>query len=192
MTLTRKERYVRSERLKVVVIRHAEVNFSWSRRGTSDTFDSDCTGYDSAPVKEAVYKIPQMDYQRIYISELSRSRDTARFLFLDRDYIESGLINEVPLRSSFDTRTKMPLWFWNLTGRLQWFFGSSRQAEVGNKTKERAKQFVTIITNENTDCAVITHGFFMHTLISEMKKAGFKTNKSSAEYKNGEYIIAEN
>ena len=41
---------------------------------------------------------------------------------------------------------------------------------------------------ENT---VITHGFFMHTLLHEMKKAGFKTNKSSIKYKNEDFIVAE-
>jgi hypothetical protein len=48
-----------------------------------------------------------------------------------------------------------------------------------------------MISKENTDCAVVTHGFFMHTLLREIKKAGFRTNKSSAAYKNGEYVIAE-
>lgn len=51
-----------------------------------------------------MYKIPLLGYQRIYISELSRTRDTAEILFPDRDYIASELINEVPLRSSFDTK----------------------------------------------------------------------------------------
>ena len=48
-----------------------------------------------------------------------------------------------------------------------------------------------MICDENTDCAVVTHGFFMHTLLHEIKQAGFRTDKSSAAYKNGEYVIAE-
>ena len=48
-----------------------------------------------------------------------------------------------------------------------------------------------MICNENKNSAVVTHGFFMHTLLRELKKAGFKTDKSFAEYKNGEYVIAE-
>ena len=177
--------------MKVVIIRHGEVDFRWNKRCSSNVFDSDCREYDSASIKEKTYRIPQMEYQRIYISELSRSLDTARILFQDRDYIASELINEVPLRSSFDTKKRMPLWFWNLSGRLQWFLNNSRQAEGRNKTRERARQFITLVCNENVDCAVITHGFFMHTLLREMKKAGFKTNKASVEYKNGDYIMAE-
>ena len=176
--------------MKVIIIRHAEVDFCWSRRCTSEGFDSDCGRYDIASIKKIKYSIPRNGCERIYISELSRSRDTAQLMFPGCDHIKSGLINEVPLRSSFDTKKKIPLWFWNLSGRLQWFVNSSRQTEGRNQTKERAKQFVAMICNEDMDCAVITHGFFMHTLLSEMKKAGFRTNNSSAEYKNGEYIIA--
>ena len=194
--------------MKVVIIRHAEVDFRWSRRCTSEGFDSDCSRYDIASIKKIKYGMQSRSsiagkhncsesveyekvYQRIYISELSRSLDTAEILFPDCDYTVSGLINEVPLRSSFDTKKTMPLWFWNILGRLQWLMNSTRQAESRNKTASRARQFVTMICDENTDCAVVTHGFFMHTLLNEMKKAGFRTNKSSAAYKNGEYVIAE-
>ncbi len=177
--------------MKAVIIRHAEVDFIWSRRYTSEGFDSDCRGYDSAPIKRIKYEIPQIGYRKIYISELSRSRDTAEVLFPNDDYSESGLINEVPLRSSFDTKKKKALWFWNISGRLQWFRNSARQTEGRNKTKERARQFAAMICKENTDCAVITHGFYMHTLLREMKKAGFRTDRSSAGYKNGQYVIAE-
>ncbi len=177
--------------MKAVIIRHAEVDFKWSRRCSSNVFDSDCSGYDSAMIKGESYRVPMIGYQRIYISELSRSRDTAKILFPDRDYLVTALINEVPLRSSFDTKKKMPLWLWNSSGRLQWFMNSARQIEGRNKTRERARQFVTMISNEDTDCAVVTHGFFMHILLREIKKAGFKTNKSSAAYRNGEYVIAE-
>ena len=48
-----------------------------------------------------------------------------------------------------------------------------------------------MICEDNADCAIITHGFFMHTLIKEIKKAGFKTNNPSVVYKNGECIMAE-
>ncbi|MCR4807447.1 MAG: histidine phosphatase family protein [Lachnospiraceae bacterium] len=174
-----------------VVLRHAEVDFAWSRSCTSGGFDLDCSGYDSAPIRETAYNIPRTGYEKIYISELSRSRDTADRLFPDGEFIRSGLINEVPLRSCFDTKMKLPLWFWNLNGRLQWFINSQRQAEGRRQTEERARQFITMISKENSDCVVVTHGFFMHTFLREMKKAGFRIDNSSVKYKNGEYVIAE-
>ncbi len=177
--------------MKIVIIRHAEVDFTWSKRCSSDAFDSECSAYDSSPIKETVYKQLVAEYKRIYISESYRSRDTAELLFPDEAYIRSELINEVPLGSSFDSNREMPLWFWNASGRLQWFFNSKRQPEGRKQTIERARRFVEMICRDNADCAIVTHGFFMHTLIREIKKAGFKTNNLSVKYKNGEHVIAE-
>ena len=176
--------------MRVVIIRHAEVDFCWSRRCTSELFDSECRKYDLFPIKNVSYKIPKNFYRKIYVSEYSRSQDTAKKLFPNGEYFESGLINEVPLKSSFDTKVNMPLWFWNLTGRLQWFVNSGRQVEGRRQTRERAKEFVEMIGNDDMDVAVVTHGFFMHTLLKEMKKVGFKMTGTSVKFKNGEYVIA--
>ncbi len=176
--------------MRVVIIRHAEVDFCWSRRCTSELFDSECRKYDLFPIKNVSYKIPKNVYRKIYVSEYSRSQDTAKKLFPNGEYFESGLINEVPLKSSFDTKVNMPLWFWNLTGRLQWFVNSGRQVEGRRQTRDRAKEFVEMIGNDDMDVAVVTHGFFMHTLLKEMKKVGFKMTGASVKFKNGEYVIA--
>ena len=175
--------------MRVVIIRHAEVDFCWSRRCASELFDSECRKYDLFPIKNVSYKIPKNVYRKIYVSEYSRSQDTAKKLFPNGEYFESGLINEVPLKSSFYTKVNMPLWFWNLTGRLQWFVNSGKQVEGRRQTRERAKEFVEMIGNDDMDVAVVTHGFFMHTLLKEMKKVGFKMTGASVKFKNGEYVI---
>ena len=76
-------------------------------------------------------------------------------------------------------------------GRLQWIVNSRRQAETREQTRERAKGFVKLIRNNDMDVAVVTHGFYMHSLLQEMKKAGFRMTGSSVKFKNGEYVIAE-
>ena len=154
-------------------------------------FDSECRKYDLSPIKNVTYSIPQTVYQKIYVSELSRSQDTAKILFPNEEYFESQLINEVPLKSSFDTKMNVPLWFWNLAGRLQWFINCRRQAEGRWQTRERAKEFVELIKSDDMDLAVVTHGFYMHTLLQEMKKEGFRMTGSSVKYKNGEFVTAE-
>ena len=83
----------------------------------------------------------------------------------------------MPLRSAFDTGLKLPTWFWNIAGRLQWMLGSKRQPESRKQTIERAKRFTQDITDKNEDCVLITHGFFMYTLISVMKSQGYKVTK---------------
>ncbi len=177
--------------MKVIIIRHGEVDLPRSKYCTSDTFDKECSGYDKAPLRKASYSIPADTYRDIYISGLSRTFDTALAIFPGRSFRKTQLINEVPLRSGFDTGMKLPLWFWNTIGRLQWLLGSKRQPESRRFTQKRARKFIGMICRKDTDCAVITHGFFMHTLLSEMKKAGFDISHSRAAYKNGEYVIAE-
>ncbi|WP_442861686.1 histidine phosphatase family protein [Butyrivibrio sp.] len=125
---------------------------------------------------------------KVYISTLDRSYQTARQLFGEREFAKTDLINEVPLRSAFDTKKKLPLWFWNVTGRLQWLCNSNRQPETKRQTNERAKRFVQELINNAEDCTIVTHGFFMHTLISEMKRSGFRPDKTSLSYQNGEAI----
>ena len=177
--------------MRVVIIRHAEVDFCWSRWCSSEMFDSECRKYDLSPIKNVTYSIPQTVYQKIYVSKLSRSKDTAKILFPNEEYFESWLINEVPLKSCSDTKMNMPLWFWNLAGRLQWFINCRRQAEGRRQTRERAKEFVELIKSDDMDLAVVTHGFYLHTLLQEMKKMGFRMTGSSVKFKNGEYVIAE-
>ncbi len=105
------------------------------------------------------------------------------------DYCRTELIGEVPLRSAFDTKYRFPLWFWNVAGRMQWLFGCKRQPESRNGTKERALRFVHELTLRDDDCAIVTHGFFMHTLIRVMKKQGFTEGKNMLHYDNGEAVI---
>ena len=75
---------------------------------------------------------------------------------------------------------------------MQWYINCPRQAEGRRKTRERAKEFAEMIGKEDMDIAVVTHGFYMHTLLREMKEAGFRMVNSSVKFKNGEYVIAEN
>lgn len=53
---------------------------------------------------------------------------------------KSMIIGEVPLRSFMDTEKRLPLWMWNILGRVQWYIGSSRQLEKRNSTIQRAKK----------------------------------------------------
>ena len=124
------------------------------------------------------------------MSSLPRSRATAENLF-NSSLRQTEWVDEVPLRSSFDTKIRLPLWFWNLSGRLQWFINSSRQLEGRLHTRARAGKMVALLCREGADGVIVTHGFFMFTLLREMKHAGFRISKSHAKYQNGEYVIAK-
>ncbi len=176
--------------MKVVLIRHGKVNFRWKAWYTSEQFTEACMKYDQAPIMKEGYSIPGEKYSSYYISALPRTRETAQNIFGEKDYISTDLINEVPLSASFNTGAKLPLLFWNVTGRLQWYFNNRRQKESKLETEKRTKQFVKMLMEKNEDCVVVTHGFFMHTLVAELKKVHFGIENSSLKYANGECVIA--
>lgn len=177
--------------MKILLIRHAKVDFNWRKWSSASQFDEDCEGYDMAPVLPVSSSVPDDTISRIYISSLRRTGDTARQIFGDKEYIASDLIDEVPLSSSIGLKNKMPLSFWNITGRLQWWFNSRKQKEGRKETFLRAALFIDTVEAKKEDCAVVTHGFFMHTLISVLKKRGFHIGNTSLHYANCECIVAE-
>ena len=177
--------------MKIVVIRHGKVCYAWRRWCTSEEFDMACIEYDKAPIRHTIYDLPPISSDNVFISSLSRSRDTAADLFDNDRLRQSEWIDEVPLKSSFDTKIKLPLWFWNLSGRIQWFINSSRQTEGRSYTQARARKMVDLLCRENADGVIVTHGFFMHTLLREMKHEGFVISNPHASYQNGEYVIVE-
>ena len=174
--------------MEVTIIRHGKVKHIWKEFCSSDEFDEECRLYDIAPIEE-MSKAAICDASKIYISTLDRSYQTAKKMYGDGAFCSTKLINEVPLKSAFDTQLKLPTWFWNISGRLQWLANSSRQPESRAQTVKRAECFTHGIVERNEDCVLVTHGFFMHTLISVMKRRGFNCDKTSAHYKNGEAII---
>ena len=156
--------------MKVVLIRHGKVSFKWESLYTSEQFNEACKQYNLAPIQQIEYSIPEGMYSYYYISMLPRTRETAQSIFGKQDYIATELINEVPLSASFNTGIKLPLLFWNVTGRLQWQFNSRKQKEIRLKTEIRARQFVKMLMEQHEDCVVVTHGFFMHTLWLSLKE----------------------
>lgn len=177
--------------MRVVIIRHGEVNYRWEKKYTSNEFDLACNQYDKAPIDAISYEVPCLDYHHVFVSTLSRSRDTARVIFGEFEVESTDTLNEVPLRSCFDSEKRLPIWFWNISGRLQWMFNCARQIEGRRETRQRANQYIDLLCSSDEDSAVVTHGFYMHTLLKEMKKRGFTVSKAKINYKNGNYVIAE-
>lgn len=177
--------------MRAVIIRHGKVNFHWQKWSTSKEFNEDCKMYDEAPIFPLLPDASWTDYKNIYISSLPRSRETANQLFGEKDFISTKLIDEVPLCAGITSSKKMPLIFWNVLGRLQWVFNIHSQKEGRRETIYRAGQFIEMIVKREKDCIIVTHGFFMHTLLNQMKKKAFKISRTRLNYSNGECVIAE-
>ena len=174
--------------MRVMIIRHGKVLHDWKKWCTSAEFDEQCALYDKAPIDKASVDKVNDDIQKIYISDLDRTLQTAEKIFGEEDFNRTALLNEVPLHSGFDIAIRLPLGVWNVLGRLQWLIGSKRQPEGRKQTTMRAERFVALIISQNEDCAVVTHGFFMHSLIKALERKGFKADNNHLSYSNCEVI----
>lgn len=175
--------------MKIVVIRHAKVNMKWERRYNSVGFDEACKKYDNSPIDTIDKKYNVEGNSIIYISGLSRTRETALKLFGKKKFYKSELLNEVPIRSYKDTNKKIPLAIWNVMGRVQWFLDNARQIETRAQTRKRAEKAASMIEKNNKDCYIVTHGMFMRTFLHELEKRGFTINKRRIIVDNLEEFI---
>lgn len=81
---------------------------------------------------------------------------------------------------------------WNVLGRVQWYIGSERQLEKRKDTMQRANKAIDLCESENGDCILVTHGFFMHTMIKVLKNRGYiVVGSNQLEIKNLQIIRAE-
>lgn len=170
--------------MKVVIIRHGKVNMRWKKWYTSKQYDIDCANYDLAEIVSIGDLQKSVSSADIYISTLKRSHQTAEQLFGERGFIETDLLNEVPLSSFCDCNIPLPIWLWNVLGRLQWLWQSRRQKEKRTDTQKRAKQLMEELLEKDRDCILVSHGFFMRILVKEFKKQGFVIEKSGVGIAN--------
>lgn len=177
--------------MKITIIRHGKVNMQWPKRCNSKTFDAACKEYDIAHI-EKIDNLCRCDCEDIYISKYLRSFETAEVLFASKDYIKKDNIGEVPLCSFVDSNIQLPLVIWNIMGRVQWYFNSDRQKESRCETVKRADVVIAELEEKNKDCVLVTHGFFMKTLINRLKKKEYIVNgQKMFGFSNLQMVTAE-
>ena len=124
--------------MKIYIVRHAKVNMKWPPNCDSNEFDTACMIYNRSDIKKISNTKLNIPNDNIYVSGMKRSIRTAQILFPTSKYHIVSSISEVPLKSFTDTTATFPLWVWNIIGRVQWFFNSSRQDE-----KRKAKSVLS-------------------------------------------------
>lgn len=164
--------------MQITMIRHEKVDMQWSKKYNSVTYDLACDKYDRCPIIFSQGEYFETDETKsVYISELSRTYETACRIFKKTEFCKTAFLNEVPLKSFKDTDKMYPLWLWNLAGRVQWLLRSERQVETKKDTILRAEKMINLLEEHQQDCYLVTHGFYMRTLIRELKKRGYKVKK---------------
>ena len=72
--------------MRVYVIRHGKVLHEWKKWCTSAEFDEQCALYDKAPIDKASVDKVNDDIQKIFISDLDRTLQTAEKIFGEEDF----------------------------------------------------------------------------------------------------------
>lgn len=179
--------------MKIYIIRHAKVNMKWPKQCNSNEFDTACMIYNRSDIKKINNANINISNDNIYVSGMKRSIRTAQILFPTSKYHIVSSISEVPLKSFTDTNSSFPLWLWNIIGRVQWFFNSSRQDEKRKDTILRAKKIIIQLENRDEDCVLVTHGFYMKTLLQVLKNKGYNVHGNKLfKFSNLQIVLAEN
>lgn len=165
--------------MEIEMIRHGKVDMIWRKKYTSMEYDSDCKQYNLSNIVPLTEKFTDGATDKmIYISELSRTYETARQLFRRTDFYKTKLFNEVPVKSYKNSTKVHSLFMWNVIGRLQWLFNNDRQMETRKQTILRARKAIHLLEEKNKDCFVVTHGFYMRVLLKELKRKEYKIKKT--------------
>lgn len=160
--------------MKILLIRHGEVSMQWEQRYTPEEFNKACRLYDEADIRPVDHPQETGDYERIYVSSLKRSIQTAHQMFPsapDSMFVQTPLLDEVPLcaYTNNDDRKQHAKWVYDVRGRLQWRFGR-RQEETYSETCARADELIDLLEQKNENAILISHGMFMEVLLRRLKK----------------------
>lgn len=172
------------------MIRHAKVDMIWPKKCSSKEFDNACKQYDKANIVNNDIKAINIDSDNIYVSSLYRSKETAKRLFPNR-YFSEIEVGEVPLKSYKDCSLQIPLWIWNVMGRMQWYFNNRRQDENRLETVERCIRVIDKLESEDKDSVIVTHAFFLKIFIKCLKHRGYSIDGNNIRLSNLQIVVAE-
>ena len=167
----------------ITIIRHAKVNYCYAKYYFHHEFNKACLEYNNSHILQDKASLCNINANKVYVSSLKRTRDTAKLLFPDAEHIEYNLFDEVPIKAFAALSFPIPTALWFIVGRLQWMFGFQRQPESIRQTISRAMQAADILESEKEQVSLVCHGLFMRVLVHELKKRGYHPD-NVASYRN--------
>lgn len=160
--------------MKIGILRHAKVIYRKRYFTNNQEFDNVMIAYDTAKPAVVNLKISSDQFPVCYTSHQSRALETAKMIYAGLIIVTDEL-REVKTAAFFLNNWKVPTILRKAIGRLAWYFNYHKMPETKNDTTARAEIFIQKLLTENkSDVLLITHGFFMHCLQTELRKQGFK------------------
>ncbi|MBB6713301.1 histidine phosphatase family protein [Clostridium gasigenes] len=177
--------------MKIGIVRHFKVDYKHKKIMDSNDFEKYITSYDNAEVIENKININCDDWDKCYCSDLARTIKTAESIY-GESLENTELLREVTMYPLIKSQLKIPSFIWSISSRIAWKINHKSQLEAINDTSERAKSFLNKLdVNKSENILIVSHGFFLITLIKELKELGFK-GKIPKKIKNGYLYILQN
>ncbi|PRR82514.1 histidine phosphatase family protein [Clostridium vincentii] len=177
--------------MKIGIVRHFKVDFKPKKLMNHNDFNEFVTSYDNATVIYNDTNINSDEWDRCYCSDLTRAIKTAESIY-NKNLQRTELLREVEMYPMWKLKFKIPSVIWSILSRVAWEINHKSQLETINDTKERAKAFLQQIDiNKLESILIVSHGFFLLTLVKELKLLGFNGDIPK-RIKNGYLYILEN
>lgn len=161
--------------MKLGLVRHFKVNIKPGEgRLSPSQFAEAMKNYDSADVTPNNLKINKNEWDICYSSSLPRAVKTAQTIY-SGEIITTDLLCEVPILPFTQKKIILPTFIWHTGARIVWFKNKPSQPEGRKQTQKRVEEFLNLINSScKENILIVSHGFFMGSLVRELLKRGFK------------------
>lgn len=176
--------------MKIGVVRHFKVDYKAKKMMNSNDFEHYVVSYDNASVIENKVDLEYIQWDKCYCSDLARAVITAKSIY-DKELEITDLLREVTMFPVKKVQFKIPSFLWSISSRIAWRLNHVSQLETAEYTRRRAKEFLCKLDlKEDKNILIVSHGFFLITLINELKLLGFEGNVPR-HMKNGYLYMLE-
>ena len=180
----------KGKRMSIGIVRHFKVNCKAKKMMSSNDFEEYVTNYDISPVIKNKIDLKYTKWDKCYCSDLKRAVITAKSIY-DDELEVTDLLREVKMYPVKKLKLKSPSFLWSISSRIAWKLNNASQLETSIDTRKRAKEFISNLDlNSDENILIVSHGFFLITLINELKSLGFK-GKIPRRMKNGYLYILQ-
>ncbi|EPY2272068.1 histidine phosphatase family protein [Clostridium sporogenes] len=176
--------------MEIGIVRHFKVDYKAKKMMSSSDFEDYNISYDNAAVIENEIDLEYSQWNKCYCSDLTRAIITAKSIY-DKELEVTDLLREVKMYPVKKSQLKIPSFLWSIFSRIAWKLNHNSQLETVIFTRKRAKEFLSKLDlNSDKNILIVSHGFFLMTLVNELKLLGFKGDIPK-KIKNGYLYILE-
>jgi broad specificity phosphatase PhoE len=180
-----------SEPRRILLVRHGRPAIALSPRTTHHGFSRYIDAYEeagldpeSAPPEELLDLVKGLT--AVFTSESPRSRESARALVPEAEFIADPLFAEAPLAAPRIPLLRMKVPVWAVVARILWHAGYHPRIENFRRAKARAKKAADILEARAAENArsgagpaiLVAHGYFNAILGRVLRQRGYRRSGS--------------